>query len=168
MEQKLRQIVRIANADLDGNKSIYNSLRKIKGVSFMFSNAVCNSAGVDKSKKTGLLNEEEIKKLEEAILGYDELPKWMLNRRRDYDTGVDKHIVSAQIQLIRGFDIKRLQEVKSYRGLRHAWGLPTRGQRTRAHFRSGRSIGVMKKAVKIAASKAAAAKPKESKKEGKK
>ncbi|HLC57207.1 MAG TPA: 30S ribosomal protein S13 [Candidatus Nanoarchaeia archaeon] len=159
MEQKLRQIVRVANVDLDGNKNVYNALRKIKGVSFMFANAVCQSSGINRDKKTGLLDEGDIKKLEDVLLNYKALPKWLLNRRKDFEEGTDKHIVGAQVQFVRGFDIKRMQETKSNRGLRHAKGLPVRGQRTRAHFRGGRSVGVMKKAAKMAAAKAATIKP---------
>jgi len=52
------------------------------------------------------------------------------------------------LKLRKEFDIKRLKKVKSYRGMRHAFGLPVRGQRTRSHFRKGRSVGVQKKKVK--------------------
>ena len=159
MEQKIRQLVRIANVDLDGNKSVSNALRKMKGVSFMISNAVCNISKVDKYKKVGLLDDTEIKQLEVVLLQYKGIPTWMLNRRKDYDTGEDKHIIGAQVMFVKTFDVKRMQESKSNRGLRHAWGLPVRGQRTRSHFRHGKSVGVMKKATKIAATKAAAAKP---------
>ena len=50
-------------------------------------------------------------------------------------------------------DIKRLKKIRSFRGWRHALGQPTRGQRTRSHFRSkkkGKSIGVTKKKVEAA------------------
>ena len=36
MEQKIKAIVRVANTDIDGNKSVYMALRKIRGISFMF------------------------------------------------------------------------------------------------------------------------------------
>ena len=47
-KENFRYFVRIANTDLDGNKPIGNALRKIKGVSFMFSNMICSVAGIDK------------------------------------------------------------------------------------------------------------------------
>jgi len=78
------------------------------------------------------------------------LPGWLLNRRKDYETGEDTHVTTAKLRLSYEFDLKRLKKVKSYRGLRHAWGLPVRGQRTRSNFRHGKSVGVMKKAAKIA------------------
>ena len=150
MEQKIRQLVRIANVDLDGNKSVSNALRKMKGVSFMISNAVCNISKVDKYKKVGLLDDTEIKQLETVLLQYKGVPTWMLNRRKDYDTGEDKHIIGAQVMFVKTFDVKRMQESKSNRGLRHAWGLPVRGQRTRSHFRKNKKkgSGIKKKVVK--------------------
>jgi len=45
-------------------------------------------------------------------------------------------------------DVKDLREIQSYRGIRHALGLPVRGQRTKAHFRHGKSVGVIKKKIK--------------------
>ena len=146
MEQKIKAIVRVANTDIDGNKSVYMALRKIRGISFMFSNAICNHLDIEKNKKIGAMNEKDIKDIE-SVIENPKFPEWMLNRRKDYDTGEDKHIVSAQIQLIKGFDIKRLQEVRSYRGLRLAHGLTVRGQKTRSHFRKGRSVGVQKKKI---------------------
>ena len=50
-KQELKYFVRIANTDLDGNKSIYSALTKIKGVSFMFSNAICNITDIEKTKR---------------------------------------------------------------------------------------------------------------------
>ena len=141
-----KQIVRIAQDYLDGNKSIFKGLMKIKGIGFMFSNAICNVLEIDKEKKIGELSEEEIQKINKFLENPSErFPVWMLNRRKDYETGENIHLASAKLKLMNGLDIKRLQQVKSYRGLRHAWGLPLRGQRTRAHFRKGRAVGVSKK-----------------------
>jgi small subunit ribosomal protein S13 len=113
----------------------------------MFSNAVCNILNLDKTKKIGALDEKEVKDIEDLINNSSKLPKWMLNRRRDYDTGEDLHIVGSKLKLRKEFDIKRLKKIRSYRGMRHAFGLPVRGQRTRGHFRKGRSVGVQKKKI---------------------
>ncbi|MBS3143474.1 30S ribosomal protein S13 [Candidatus Woesearchaeota archaeon] len=145
---KVRAIVRIANTDLDGNKKVYYALRKIKGVSFMFSSAICNLTDLDKNKKVGILSDKEIKDIEDVISNPKKFPKWMLNRRKDYETGEDFHIIGSKLKLTKEFDIKRLKKVKSYRGMRHAFGLPVRGQKTRSHFRHGRSVGVQKKKIK--------------------
>ena len=145
MEQKIKAIIRIANTDLNGNKDIYNALRKIRGVSFMYSNAICNYLNLDKNKKAGALDEKEVKEIENLIESPSKLPKWLLNRRRDYETGEDFHIIGSKLKLTHDFDIKRLKKIRSYRGIRHALGLPLRGQKTRSHFRGGRSVGVQKK-----------------------
>ena len=144
MEQKIKAIVRIANTDIDGNKSVYMALKKIKGISFMFSNAVCNYLDLEKRRKVGTLDENEIKKIED-IIENPKFPEWMLNRRRDYETGENKHLTGSKLRLTHDFDLKRLRKIKSYRGLRLAHGLTVRGQKTRSHFRKGRSIGVQKK-----------------------
>ena len=127
----------------------------------MFSNAICNNLNLDKYRKIGTLNEQEVKSIESLIKDPSSLPKWLLNRRKDYDTGKDLHLVSAQLNLSKEFDIKRLKKLKSYRGIRHALGQPVRGQRTRSHFRTGISVGVQRKAA-LTAQKAA---EKEKKKE---
>ena len=147
MEQKIKALIRIADTDLNGSRNVYIALRKIKGISFMFSNAICNSLNLDKSRKVGTLSENEVKDIENLISSPDKFPKWMLNRRKDYDTGDDLHLIGSKLKLRKEFDIKRLKKIRSYRGMRHAFGLPVRGQRTRGHFRKGKSVGVQKKKI---------------------
>ncbi len=150
--EEFKHLVRIANTDLDGNKKIADAMRKIKGINFAFSNMICKLVGVDKAKKTGNLLDSEIKKLDEAVRRPEGFgaPSWMLNRRRDYETGKDKHLLSSDLALTKDNDIKMLKKIKSYRGMRHAFGLPVRGQRTRSNFRrnKGKVTGVQKKKVK--------------------
>jgi len=148
MEEKLKYIVRIASTDLDGSKSIGHSLTKIKGISFSMSNAICYTLKLDRTKKTGALKEDEIKKIEDVIKNPKSvnIPSWLLNRQKDYDSGEDLHLTTSDLKLRKEFDIKRLRKIKSYRGFRHGAGLPTRGQRTKGHFRSkGKALGVKKK-----------------------
>ena len=142
-----KAIIRIINTDLDGKIPIQKGLSKIRGVSFMFANALCNLLNLDKKKQSGSLSEEEIKKIEAVVKDPKDLPVWMLNRRKDMDTGKDKHLVGGEIRFVVDNDIKMMKKIKSYKGMRHAWGLPVRGQRTRGNFRHGKSIGVQKKAV---------------------
>jgi small subunit ribosomal protein S13 len=145
MEQKQIQkdqgrIVRILSKDLEGNSTVYSGLTKIKGVSWSFSNAVCKSLKIDKRKKVGSLTHEEIKEIEEFIKN-PKLPEYLLNRRKDLETGETKHLQGTNLELRKDFDIKRLKYIRSYRGLRHTVGLPLRGQRTKAHFRKNRKKG---------------------------
>jgi small subunit ribosomal protein S13 len=145
VEKDFKHIVRISNTDLDGNKPISQALRKIYGVGHNFANAICISLEIEKTKKTGTLSNEEIKKIQELIDNPKILPAWLLNRRKDYETGQNMHLVTGKLKFQKQMDIKRLQKIKSYRGMRHSFGLPVRGQRTRAHFRkSGKAMGVKK------------------------
>ena len=144
---EIKQIIRVLNTDLDGTKLIYRALTKIKGIGTNFSHIICNVLDLDKKKKAGSLSPEEVKKIETLMENPKELPSWILNRRKDNDTGEDLHITTSKLKLLQEFDIKRLKKIKSFKGLRHAWGLPVRGQRTRGHFRKGKSVGVQKKKV---------------------
>lgn len=147
MEEKLKYIVRIAATDLDGNKPISQTLTKIKGVGFSMANAICYTNKLDKDRKTGSLKDDEVKKIEETIKEPTKhnIPSWLLNRQKDYDSGEDLHLTSSDLKLRKEFDVKRLRKIKSYRGFRHGAGLPTRGQKTKANFRKGKSLGVKRK-----------------------
>lgn len=154
-EKEFRHIVRVVNVDLDGNKPIAHALIKIKGISFMFANAICHAANVNGNAKTGYLSEDEVKRLNEVIKNPSKytIPVWMFNRRRDYEDGSDKHVITSDLMFTKDGDLKRLKRIKSYRGLRHAWGLPVRGQRTRSNFRKnkGKVSGVTKRAQRAQA-----------------
>jgi len=149
-KDNFKYFVRIANTDLDGSKSISNALKKIKGVNFMFSNMICNIAGVDKTAKAGYLKDDDLKKLNEILsnpLKYN-APSWMLNRRKNYEDGKDYHLVTGNLSFAEENDVKMMKKIRSYRGVRHGVGLPVRGQRTKSNFRKNKgkaSLGVRKK-----------------------
>ena len=152
-KSQFKQIARIANTDVNGALPVHHSLTKIQGISFSFSNAICNILNIDKKTKIGDLSQEEIKKVEDVInfpSKYN-LPSWLLNRRKDYETGNDLHFITSKLKFEKDNDIKIMKKVKTYRGMRHAYGLPVRGQRTRSNFRRGASLGVQKKKTKMAA-----------------
>jgi len=139
------KMIRVFQTDIDGGKNIMVSLTKIKGVSWSFANALCYKLKLDKQRKIGSLSEQEIKKIEDFIKN-PELPSFLLNRRKDLDTGKDIHLNTTDLELRKDFDIKRLKKIRSYRGLRHALGQPVRGQRTKSHFRKrGKVVGVLHK-----------------------
>jgi small subunit ribosomal protein S13 len=140
------RIVRILSEDIEGGMKVYAGLTKIKGVSWSLSNAVCKVLKIDKNKKIGSLNEEEVKTITEFIKN-PKVPEFLLNRRKDFETGENKHLNGTGLELQNEFDIKRLKKIKSYRGIRHGAGLPVRGQRTRSHFRKNKSksVGIKKK-----------------------
>lgn len=134
------RIIRIMQKDIEGRINLYPGLTKIKGVSWSLSNAVCIKMGLDKNKKIESLTESEIKKLEEFLKNPD-IPKFLKNRQKDFETGRDEHLIGTNLELRKEFDIKRMKKIKSYKGYRHVAGLPVRGQRTKAHFRKNRSKG---------------------------
>lgn len=136
---KVRYIVRVANTDLDGQKCAITGLQKIKGVGHSFANAVCILANVDRDAQIGSLSETQVRKMEDIILRPTQLPTWMLNRQLDYETGENKHLITGDLTYQIDNDVKRLKMIKSRRGLRHAWGLPLRGQKTRSQHRKTKS-----------------------------
>lgn len=146
---EFKHIIRIASTDLDGKKQILYALRKIKGVDVMYANMALAAAGIEKSKKAGDLIDSEAQKLNDIILNPKKFgaPEWMLNRRKDIETGEDTHLLMADLDFSKENDIKRMKKVKSYKGLRHQWKLPVRGQRTKSNFRrtKGKGLGVKRK-----------------------
>ena len=138
-------IIRIMQTDIPGNKSTLVGLRYIKGVSWGISNAICNILKMDPKKKIADLNEKEIEIITD-FLKNPKLPKFLCNRNKDFETGEDVHLIGTNLDMKKEFDIRRLKKIRSYRGLRHALGLPTRGQSTRSHFRKkGKAVGVKSK-----------------------
>lgn len=135
------KIVRIFQTDIPGSKNVYTGLTRIKGVSWSIANAICVKCNIDKKRKVETLSKEEIQKIEETIKNHD-FPAFLLNRRNDFVSGKDLHITGSTLDLNKELDIKRLKKIRSFRGLRHATGQPTRGQRTRSHFRTNRKRGV--------------------------
>ncbi len=143
---ELKHLVRVANTDLEGQKQIIIGLTKIKGVGKMISNAVCRILKIDAALKVGALEEKQIKQIEEVLYNPHQngIPEWMLNRRKDPETGETSHKVSNDLMFLKDTDLKRLKKIKCYRGIRHMSGLPSRGQRTKSNFRKnkGKVVGV--------------------------
>jgi small subunit ribosomal protein S13 len=143
------KMIRILSRDIEGGMKIYPGLTKVKGISWSLSNALCKKLKIDKNRKIGSLTKEEITKISEFIKN-PKIPGHMVNRRNDFATGENKHLIGGDLELQTEFDIKKLKKIKSYRGYRHMSGLPTRGQRTRSHFRKNKSkgVGIKKKTKK--------------------
>jgi small subunit ribosomal protein S13 len=147
MPEEIKGIERIAGTDIKGENQLYTSLQRIKGVGGAFANAICRVHNLDRKRKIGTLTAEEIKKIEETLKNPAKfgIPSWLLNRRKDLETGEDKHVAGAELKFVQEQDIKRMIRIKCYKGVRHMFGLPVRGQRTRSSFRKGRTVGVVRK-----------------------
>ncbi len=149
LERVYASLIRIMQTDIPGNKKLLAGLTYIKGVSWSISNAICKILKKDPNKKIMDLTKKEISEIERFIKN-PKLPKFLINRRKDFNSGEDKHVFTTELDMKKEFDIRRLKKIRSYRGLRHALKQPTRGQRTRSHFRGKgkkKAVGVQKKKV---------------------
>lgn len=146
---EVQEIIRLAETDVDGTKRIADAIRDVKGVSYAYANAIVQHLDYDQDTRIGGLEADEIDDIEEAIRNPDEheIPDWLRNRRKDRETGDDKHLIEADLMMAKEFDIRRLKEINSYKGRRHRMGLPVRGQKTQSSFRSGEKIGVQRERI---------------------
>lgn len=149
-DPNFKYLVRLGNTDIDGNKQIMYAMRKVKGVSYAMAYALCQVTGIVKSQKAGYMKDVDVQKLETALKDplHHGIPEWMVNRRKDFETGQVSHQLGGELEFAVETDIRRMKKNKSYKGLRHAWGQPVRGQRTKSNFRrnKGKGMGVKKKA----------------------
>jgi small subunit ribosomal protein S13 len=145
-QDEIKHIVRIANTDLEGKKSVQYSLTGIKGINRRIARIISDRSNVDPTATIGYLDDEKINSLKKTIEEIKSiLPTWMLNRRKDLMTGDDKHILATDILLTKREDLNTLKKTRSYRGVRHERGHKVRGQRTRSTGRKGLTVGVKRK-----------------------
>ena len=136
-------ILRMADTDMDGLKTLATALTSVKGVGARTAVQICKNTGFSPFSLAGHLSIEEQETLRIAIEGYAEtVPLWMLNRQRDLETGDELHLTGQQVSLTLKDDIDRLRTMKCYRGVRHASGNKVRGQRGRSNGRGGLTLGV--------------------------
>ena len=109
-------MARIAGVDLPREKRIEIGLTYIYGIGRVSSNKILEAAGVDPNTRVKDLTDEEVKKISTVI---DETMTVEGDLRREV-----------------ALDIKRLQEIGCYRGIRHRKGLPVRGQKTKTNART--------------------------------
>ncbi len=149
MSQEYRHILRIMGTDMEGTLKTIYALTKIKGVSYSLANAILKKAGINENLRVGFLTETEINKIEKIIKEPTKygLPQWLFNTRKDSETGKNTHLISADLILRKKMDIDQTKEIRSWRGYRHAYGLKTRGQRTKTTGRAGKSLGVKRKTL---------------------
>ena len=121
-------------------------LTQIRGVGYMFANTILNVLKINPSQRIGYLLPEQIKSIENVIKNpsTSNFPSWFLNRRKDVETGEDKHLITSDIAFTVRNDIEREKTSGSWRGIRHMFGLKVRGQRTRCTGRKGGAVGVAK------------------------
>jgi small subunit ribosomal protein S13 len=154
-DKDLVHLVRLSGVVVDGRLKLPKALMKIKGIGPRVAESMMKPLGYDSNIKVGNLSEAQIAEIEKKLENINTLlPPWMLNRRKDFATGLDFHKLSAELDMIRRDDINREKKIKSYRGIRHILGQPVRGQRTRSSFRTGTTLGVSRKKTMAAAAAA--------------
>ncbi len=126
-------MARLLGMDIPDDKRIVISLTYIRGIGRTTSEKILHSAGIDESIRTKDLKDADFAKLRSTI---EEL----------------KIPVEGELRRINSQNIRRLQDIKSYKGDRHARGLPVRGQRTRSNARTRKGkkktvAGAQKKAT---------------------
>lgn len=123
-------MARIAGVDLPEQKRVDIGLTYIFGIGRSNVVSVLKDAGVDGAKRVKDLTEEEINKLQKRV---------------------EQFKVEGDLRQEIEQNIKRLEEIGSYRGIRHRKGLPARGQRTRSNARTKRgkrkTVGTIRKEV---------------------
>lgn len=141
-----KYIVRVANTDLDGKYQIIPAIAMVKGLGIRTAAIVAEKAGVNAYQRIGDLSDEDVAKLQAAADTIEEsLPEWMLNRRKDVDTGDNMHLFGTDLDLKFRDDLNRLKKIRTYRGVRHEDGQKVRGQRSKSNGRTGLTLGVQKK-----------------------
>jgi len=147
-----RGIVRVAGKDMKGDLPIAKALNQIKGMGVSLADSIATIAAVklniDKKEHIGNLTDDQLDELEKIVLNpvsYG-VPVWMVNRRKD-SSGTNRHLIGADLDFAIRQDIEAENNIKSYRGVRHMFGLPVRGQRTKTMGRRGMTLGVVKKKV---------------------
>jgi len=141
-----RYIVRLANTDIDGEKTLIQGLTTIKGVGMHMSVLITDKTNISRGTKMGDLTDAQIEKIQQALDSIvDDAPAWMLNHRKDAESGTNVHLIGPDIDMRLRDEVNIMKKIRSYRGIRHERGLPVRGQRTRANNRRGLALGVSKK-----------------------
>ena len=117
-------MARIAGVNIPQNKLVHIGLTYIYGIGNKFSNEICNSLEIPKSKRVNELTDDQILKIREYI--------------------DQKFTVEGDLRRENSLSIKRLIDLATYRGSRHRKKLPVRGQRTRcnARTRKGKAVAI--------------------------
>ncbi|MEM0006172.1 MAG: 30S ribosomal protein S13 [Ignisphaera sp.] len=147
MSIEYRHIVRVAETDIPGELPVAWGLARIKGVGYNFAIGICRVLKLDPNMLVGYLSDEDVTRIEELIKDPKKFgfPTWVLNRRKDYETGEDLHLASSDLIYYAREDINREIRIRSWRGVRHSQGYKVRGQKTHTTGRLGPIVGVQRK-----------------------
>lgn len=145
--KEIQHIIRLFNTNIDGTQRVAFALTKIVGIGRRIATAICKRTGIDVMKRAGELNEEELKKIHDAIVDPTSvgIPEWFLNHRKDIIDGTTSHLIGTKLDADYRMLIERGKKMKHVRLCRLAVGLKVHGQRTKSNGRRGKSMGVSRK-----------------------
>jgi small subunit ribosomal protein S13 len=125
-------MARISGITIPAEKQVWVALTYVHGIGPKTANDILSRANVEITTRVKNLNDSEISRIQDVI-------------NADY-------VVEGELQRIVSGNIKRLKDIKSYRGLRHTANLPSHGQRTKtnARTRRGKKLTVGGTAKKVA------------------
>lgn len=149
--EEIRGIIRIAGKDVKGQVHLRKALCRIKGVGRRYA-AICSDItaskmGIEPNVPVGSLTDAQLGEIESIITHPDQhgVPAFLRNRRREYTTGKDVHLISSDLDFAVKQDIDRDIKTRTWRGISHMYRKKVRGQKTRTSGRKGGSVGVVKK-----------------------
>ena len=149
MSREFQHIIRFAGTDIQGTQPVTYALTNVKGIGIKLANAIIEKSGIDPKTRMGFLSNADVEKIEDVITNPSKygLPVWLLNRRKDIETGKDIHLLGTDLIVQTKNDIDGMKKIRSWKGFRHSYGLKVRGQRTKSTGREGKAMGVKKKQV---------------------
>ena len=110
-------MARIAGVNVPDGKRVSIALTYITGIGRTKAREICDACGIDRTRRMNEMSEDELNKI-----------------RQEIESG--KYMIEGDLRREISMNIKRLMDMKSYRGLRHRAHLPVRGQRTITNART--------------------------------
>jgi small subunit ribosomal protein S13 len=115
-EPEIRHIVRIADTDLDGKRSVTYALTGIKGISRRIAKILSVNAGLDPYATLGYLKDAEIEKLQSSVDSITMIiPPWMADKQNDITSGEDRHLIGTDVLLGFNEDLNLMKKMRSYK-----------------------------------------------------
>ncbi|TRO45989.1 30S ribosomal protein S13 [Candidatus Bathyarchaeota archaeon] len=155
MSREFQHIIRFAGTDIEGTQPVTYALTNVKGIGITLASVIIEKSGISPEARMGFLSVAEVEKIEDVIKNPTSygVPKWLLNRRKDMETGKNLHLLGTDLIVQKKDDIDQMKKIRSWKGFRHSYGLKVRGQRTKTTGRAGKAMGVKKKQVQRGGSK---------------
>lgn len=153
VEKHLKGIKRIAGKDVNGDYPLPKALLRVRGIgkslNLVVARLISTKLGVPWNIQIGDLTDGQIESIDKILnnLHQQDLPEFLLNRRKDFFEGTARHVIMTDLLFANKQDIDREKNNYTWKGYRHSYGQKVRGQRTRNTGRIGMSVGVLRKAV---------------------